>query len=134
MLWLAAASSALPAQAPEGRFRLDQPPIQGALAIGTAPAGTVTLSLDGREIPQASDGRFLIGFDRDAGPAARLTARFADGSELVEPLGIARRAWRIESINLPRPAGGPTPEFQRMREGELARIGAARNRRSAASG
>ncbi len=134
---LAVASTMLPAQTPrasEGEFRLGRQPVQGSLVIGTPPPETVALSLDGRDIPIASDGRFLIGFDRDAPAAARLVARLADGRELVEPLIVARRAWRIESINLPRPTGGPTPEFQRIREAELVRIGAARVQRSASSG
>ena len=138
LVLLAAASHMLRAQTPapsaERRLQLDRPPVQGALAIGTAPAGTVALSLDGRDIAVAPDGRFLIGFDRDAGPSARLTARLADGRALVEPLTVAPRAWRIESINLPRPTGGPTPEYQQLRESELARIGAARARGSHASG
>jgi murein DD-endopeptidase MepM/ murein hydrolase activator NlpD len=134
---LAAASSTLiaqPTRLAETGFRLERQPVQGALASGTAPSGTVALSLDGRDIPLAPGGRFLIGFDRDAAPGARLVARLADGRELVELLVVARRAWRLESINLPRPTGGPTPKFQRMREGELRRIGAARAQRSTASG
>jgi len=134
---LAAVSSTLAAQPTrlaDNGFRLDRQPVQGALAIGTAPAGTVALSLDGRDVPVAPDGRFLVGFDRDAATSARLVARLADGRELVESLAVVRRAWRLERINLPRPTGGPTPEFQRMRAGELARIGAARAQRSTASG
>lgn len=134
---LAALSATLAAQPPRvarGLFQLDRPPIQGALLIGTAPAGAVALSLDGREIPLGPDRRFLVGFDRDAGPTARLVARLGDGREVVEMLTVARRAWRIESVNIARPAGGPTPEFRRLREAELARIGSARARRSAAAG
>ena len=131
---VASVLAAQPTRIVDNGFRLDRQPVQGALAIGTAPAGTVALSLDGRDVPVAPDGRFLIGFDRDAAPGARLVARLADGRELVESLVVARRAWRLEAINLPRPSGGPTPEFQRMRESELARIGAARRQRSTASG
>ncbi|HYN46345.1 MAG TPA: M23 family metallopeptidase [Allosphingosinicella sp.] len=128
LLLLAAAA----ADAPD--FRLDAPPVQGGLVRGTAPAGTIDLVLDGNPVPLSRDGRFILGFDRDAGPAAVLTARLAGGSELRRPLAVAPRAWRIQHINMARPSGGPTPEYARLREGELARIGAARAQRSDAMG
>jgi murein DD-endopeptidase MepM/ murein hydrolase activator NlpD len=115
-------------------FGLAGPPVQGGLVRGTVPAGTRTLLLDGVEVPIAPDGRFLIGFDRDAAASARLVARLADGREVASVLAVAPRAWRIQSINMARPSTGPTAEFQRLREGELVRIGAARTRQSAASG
>jgi murein DD-endopeptidase MepM/ murein hydrolase activator NlpD len=117
-----------------GQFHLDRQPVQGGLAIGIAPARAVSLALDGRALALAPDGRFLLGFDRDAPPVARLVARLADGREVAETLNVARRAWRIESIGMTRPSGGPTPEYQRLREGELARIVAARGRMSATGG
>ena len=113
---------------------IDGPLQQGTLARGTAPAGTVALTLDGRPVPVAADGRFLIGFDRDAGPGARLVARLSDGGEVVRQIAVAPRAWAIEHVGMARPAGGPTPEYQRLREGELARIGAARSQVSPGDG
>lgn len=107
---------------------------QGALVRGTAPAGTVAVSLDGREVPLANDGRFLIGFDRDAPPTARLAFRRADGSETVRFLSVEPRPWRIERLNMARPSGGPTPAYRRLREGELARIAAARGQASVSGG
>jgi murein DD-endopeptidase MepM/ murein hydrolase activator NlpD len=106
--------------------RLDGIPAQGALLRGTAPPGTVALTLDGRAVPIAGDGRFLIGFDRDSGPAATLVLGRADGSELSETVTVAARIWPIQHVGMARPAGGPTPEYQRLREGELRLIGAAR--------
>jgi len=117
----------------EGPRLLDRP-AQGALVRGLAPPGTRALSLDGRAVPVAPDGRFLIGFDRDTGAAATLTAHFADGRTLRQPLAVMRRAWPIQRINMARPAGGPTPEYARLREGELARIAAARARGSDSQG
>lgn len=52
---------------------------QGGVATGIAPATTVALRLGDQLIPVDADGRFLIAFDRDAAPAARLSARLADG-------------------------------------------------------
>ena len=122
---LAVAALMLGAAAADPGVTLDGPPMQGGLLHGTAPAGTLSLTLDGRPVPLAGDGRFLIGFDRDAGPEARLVIRRA-GDEQVQTLRVAPRAWRIEHVGMARPSGGPTPAFQRLREGELARIEAAR--------
>jgi len=125
MALLATASAAQ-----EADFRLSRPPGQGALLRGMAPPGSVSMDLGGRAVSLAPDGRFVIGFDRDAGPAAVLTARLADGGEVRLALGVAPRAWAIQRINMARPAGGPTPEYARLREGELIRIGQARAQRS----
>ena len=115
-------------------IRIDGAPRQGGLVRGVAPEGTVALSLDGRAVPLAADGRFMLGFDRDAPGEARLVARLADGSEVAHRLAVAPRSWRIERLGMRRPAGGPTPEFQRRRDGELARIAAARARGSDSAG
>lgn len=124
--FLLAVPAAAAQQTDSGPVRLRDAPAQGALVRGIAPPGTISLSLDGRPVPVATDGRFLIGFDRDAGPAATLSARLADGRVVRLPIIVARRSWSIQRINMPRPAGGPTPEYARLREGELARISAAR--------
>lgn len=121
---LAVAAALLAAPGPA--ITVEGAPAQGALLRGSAPAGTVALSLDGRRIAVAGDGRFLIGFDRDAGPAALLSAQLADGRVVRLPLAVARRAWPLQRINMARPTGGPTPEYARLRAGELARIAAAR--------
>jgi Peptidase family M23 len=118
--------AALLAAAPSAGFHLVGAPVQGALIRGQAPAETVSLTLDGRPVPFAADGRFILGFDRDAGPRAILTAHFADGHDASETLRVAPRAWRIEHVAMARPVGGPTPEYALLRAGEEARIGAAR--------
>jgi murein DD-endopeptidase MepM/ murein hydrolase activator NlpD len=118
----------LPAQSaqPRNAFRFDGPMIQGGTVLGTAPALTSRLTLDGRAVPVAPDGRFLIAFDRDAGASAELIATRVDGSMLRQTLTIQPRAWRIERLNtLPRFAQ-PSAEFQRRRPAELAQINAAR--------
>jgi murein DD-endopeptidase MepM/ murein hydrolase activator NlpD len=127
LLLISAVSTATVAQpAQQSAIRLLDAPAQGALVRGMAPAGTISLSLDGRPVRLAANGAFLIGFDRDASTTAMLAARLPDGRALTLPLAVARRPWSIQHINMARPAGGPSPEYARIREGELARIGAAR--------
>ena len=49
-------------------------------------------------------------------------------------MSVAPRAWQIERLGISRPTGGPTPEYQRLRDGELARIAAARARSADSAG
>jgi murein DD-endopeptidase MepM/ murein hydrolase activator NlpD len=128
------ASAETPAASPSTGFVLDGPTIQGGAVLGTAPAGTVVLALDGDPVGMAADGRFLIAFDRDAKPAATLVATRSDGSRVTKALQIAPRAWRIERLNtLPR-ISQPSAEFARRRPAELAQIVAARKVVSDAQG
>lgn len=127
-VWVAPAS--LPSH-----FVLTGERTQGGVITGTVPAGTAALHLDNDAIPVASDGRFLIAFDRDAAPSARLVAGRADGrSAIVETLTISPRAWRIERIAQLARFSAPTAEFTRLREPELAQIAAARDRVTGAQG
>ena len=119
---------------PPARFVLAGPREQGGVLVGTAPLGTVRLTFGGNAIPIAPDGRFLIAFDRDAGPAAELVATRSDGSVAREAITVAPRAWRIERLpTLPR-VSQPSAEFQRRRPPELARIAAARDKATGATG
>jgi len=145
LLWLAFSASAALASAALARQRvpdpadlppvqIDGPFVQGALARGTAPAGIVAVTLDGRAVPLAPNGRFLLGFDRDSPPTARLVIRHADGREAIRVFAVAARSWRLEHLAMARPTGGPTPEYRRLREAELARIAAARAQRTGSGG
>lgn len=99
---------------------------QGGVITGIAPAGTVDLRLAGAPIAFDPDGRFIIAFDRDAGPTAQLVARLADGAQRTRTLTIAPRAWRIERIDAPmRPTKNSTA-FMAIRQPELEQIAAAR--------
>ncbi|MBB5711345.1 M23 family metallopeptidase [Sphingomonas xinjiangensis] len=116
------------------RFGLPSSLTQGALVLGTAPAGAVQITLDGQPIPIATDGRFAIAFDRDAAPVATLAARLRDGREVREQLIIAPRGWNISRLNRLPKYPVPRPEFERVRPGELARIKAARAQHTDAQG
>jgi biotin carboxyl carrier protein len=139
-LLLLATTSATAQQAPppvttsQSAFRWTGTLSQGGLILGTAPAGTRSVTLDGKPIALSPDGRFLAGFDRDAGPQALLTATLADGRNVTQALTIAPRDWRIERLaTLPKfPA--PDPVFAKLRPPELAQIVAARARITDAQG
>ena len=108
-------------------FVLPRTPQQGLAMVAQAPAGAQQVLFDGTALPLAADGRFLLAFDRDAPPAAQLTAVMADGRRLTLPLAVRPGQWRIEQINAPwRGAAGNDAEFARRRPAELAQINAAR--------
>ncbi|MBX3593421.1 M23 family metallopeptidase [Sphingomonas sp.] len=115
-------------------FLFDGPLIQGGVVLASAPALTTRISFNGSDVPLAPDGKFLIAFDRDAGPSATLVATRVDGSEVRRTLSVQPRAWRIERLDrLPRFAQ-PSAEFQRRRPDELRQINAARAIRSESAG
>ncbi|UZK65742.1 M23 family metallopeptidase [Sphingomonas sp. M1-B02] len=119
-----AASTAQTASA--NRFAIDGALMQGGAVLGTAPQGATLLTLDGVPVRIAPDRRFLIAFDRDAGPSATLVARLSDGREIRQQLTIAPRAWAISRLDRLPKYPVPQPEFQRRRPAELAQISAAR--------
>ncbi len=101
---------------------------QGGVMVGIAPDRTRTLTLDGAAVPVTADGEFLIAFDRDAGPRARLVATVQDGRQVVEEIIVEPGTWRIEQINAPyRGSAASDADFVRRRPAELAQIAAARN-------
>jgi murein DD-endopeptidase MepM/ murein hydrolase activator NlpD len=116
-------------------FALRGAAAQGALVYGTAPAGTETLTLDGKPVPLAPDGTFVIGFDRDRTGTALLDARLADGRDVRRALAVASRQWAVERVDVAqKPAGITDADYLRIRQGELARIAAARAVRSESDG
>lgn len=119
-------AAALAAEEPDP-FHLDGTPRQGAALLGQAPPGTQALTLDDNAVEVAPDGRFLIAFDRDAGPSALLRATLGDGQVIADPLLVAPSHWQIEQVDAPPLGGAKTSEeFQRRRALELEQIEAAR--------
>jgi murein DD-endopeptidase MepM/ murein hydrolase activator NlpD len=118
----------MPAPTPAGPadFVLTGALEQGGAAIGTVPGGTQALAFDGKPISIAPDGKFLIAFDRDAGPNALLVATLGDGRQVSKALAVAPRAWNISRLNTLPKYPVPSAEFERLRPPELAQIKAAR--------
>lgn len=117
-----------PAPVPPHAFSFEGALVQGGMAIGQAPADAVAVSLNGEDLPLSADRRFVVGFDRDAGPEAHVVARFADGSSLTHSLAIADRDFPVEILPGLRRRPSLSPEYQQLRAQELARIAAARAR------
>jgi hypothetical protein len=139
LLLLAATSAAAqqtppPTTASQTAFRWTGTLSQGGLILGTAPAGTRTVTLDGKPIALSPDGRFLAGFDRDARPQASLAATFPNGHSVTQSLTIAPRSWRIERLDTLPKFPAPDPVFAKLRPSELAQIVAARARSTDAQG
>lgn len=107
-------------------FALSGPAQQGALLSGTAPAGTALLLLDGKPVRFAPDGRFIIGFGRDAAPSAMLEARLQDGRLLRLPISVAPRHWDISSLPTLYQGTTPSPAYEKIRAAERAQIDAAK--------
>ncbi len=138
LLLLAATSATAqvppPTTATQSTFRWTGTLSQGGLIVGTAPSGTRTLTLDGKPIALSPDGRFLAGFDRDAGPQAMLAATLAGGLVLRQSLTITPRSWDISRLSTLPKYPVPEAEFTRIRPGELAQIKAAREISAASDG
>jgi murein DD-endopeptidase MepM/ murein hydrolase activator NlpD len=94
---------------------------QGGMALGRAAPGS-RVALDGQPVLVAADGRFALGFAREAGPTARLTATAPNGATETLNLTIAKREWDIQRLNGLPPAM-VSPDAQQM-----ARINAERPR------
>ncbi len=118
----------------DGDFAFRGSITQGGLAVGRAPVGTRELTLDGRRLRIDRDGRFLIGFGRDAPDFAVVEAKMGDGTLVRVNLRVAPRDWKIERIPSLRQNLTPNPEYEKLRSDELARIKAARAVTSDATG
>jgi murein DD-endopeptidase MepM/ murein hydrolase activator NlpD len=130
----AATPLAIAAPRPATRsFRVTGEPVQGGLIHGQVALGTSALTIDGKPVELAADGSFILGFDRDASPAALLVEQGVGGA-VAHPLAVAPRAWRIERVDAPYRAGKSDAEFDALRPAELAAIAAARAVRTDAEG
>ena len=92
---------------------------QGGLVTGQTRPGA-EVRLDGRQVRVGADGRFLIGFGREAAPEALLELTLPDGTRARRTLSIEQRSYDIQRIDgLPQEKVTPPEEV-------LARIAAER--------
>jgi len=108
--------------------------MQGGLVIGIAPAGTTQVTVNGANVAVAPDGRFVFGFDRDAGPTTTLVAMLDDGRQVRDQLSVAPRGWDVSRLSTLPKFPVPQPAFEKIRPGELAQIAAARRIETDAQG
>ncbi|MEM7224384.1 MAG: M23 family metallopeptidase [Pseudomonadota bacterium] len=112
-LWLFVLFLALPAWA--GELSLEGDFQQGSLVIGNAPPGAM-VALNGNPLRVSPEGRFLLGFGRDAAPEAMFEITYPDGNKEARLFAIARRDYDIQRID------GLPPKFVTPPEEVLARI------------
>jgi murein DD-endopeptidase MepM/ murein hydrolase activator NlpD len=126
MLGLAALlPAALAARRGRAAMPLDGHFTQGGLLIGQAEAGSKVL-LDKSDIQVFGDGRYLLGFGRDAQAKSMLKVTTSGGLVEGRELAIAQRQYEVQKINnLPKNQVEPS-------EAELARIKTERERIAAA--
>jgi murein DD-endopeptidase MepM/ murein hydrolase activator NlpD len=107
---------------------LDGKLTQGGLVIGHA-APNSRVSLDGKWIDVDTEGRFLLGFGRDARAESELKITAPDGTVETQSLAIAKRTYAIQHINgLPQNQVEPNAEELKRIKAEQVRIDAARAR------
>lgn len=105
---------------------LDGPLIQGGLVVGRAVPGA-EVRLDGRRVRVDDEGRFVIGFGRDAAPAAQLEVHTPDGAVERRQLAIVQRAYEIQRIDgLPPAMVTPPPQVLARIKREAALIAEVR--------
>jgi len=124
VLLLPAAPRAEPTLVLDGDF------IQGGLVEGRTEPGA-EVRLDGKDVPVAGDGRFLLGFGRTAEPVARLEVRLAGAGAVIRDLAIGQRTYAEQRIDgLPSRKVTPNAaDLERIRD-EQAIINRARAVRS----
>lgn len=126
LLLLVAALSWLPS--PARALELTGELIQGGLVMGKVSAGT-RVTLDGEAIPVTDEGRFVLGFDRDAPPTAELRLAYPDGETTSRELAIRQREYDIERIDgLPERKVTPPKETLERIQQEARQIEAAREK------
>jgi murein DD-endopeptidase MepM/ murein hydrolase activator NlpD len=108
-------------------------PEQGGLVEGKTQPGAM-IKLDGHPVPLDPEGRFLLGFSREAKESAELTIRLPDGKMETKQLKITPRDWQIQRIDgLPEKQVTPDPKTLERIKRENQLIVAARGKSVAQS-
>ncbi len=89
---------------------------QGGLLIGRTHPGARIVH-DGRLVRVTADGRFLIGFGRDASATSRVVSILPDGRRDARTIAVAPRRWDVQRIDgLPaRQVTPPEVDWARIR-------------------
>lgn len=107
-------------------LELEGPLIQGGLVIGTTEPGT-RVRLDGRAVRVSQQGRFLLGFGRDAPARMTLDLRFPDGARARRTLEVEQREYDIQRVDgLPPAKVSPPQEALARIRAEAVRVAEAR--------
>src|SRR5262245_19625757 len=115
-------ASATPLRRALAAIKLDGKLTQGGLVIGQA-APNSRVALDGKSIQVDAEGRFLLGFGRDAALKAELKVTAADGTVENQTLTITQRTYQIQHINnLPKNQVDPRAEELKRIQAEQVRL------------
>ncbi|GER07448.1 periplasmic metalloprotease M23B family protein [Iodidimonas muriae] len=99
---------------------------QGGLVFGLAAPGS-RVRLNDKPVMVAADGRFVIGFGRDAPLEQRLETIAPDGTPQVQLLQLEDRTFKIERVDgLPPKTVTPPPEYYDRRKRETGMVRKAR--------
>lgn len=129
-LLLLALLALAPASA-QAQLRMQGEAEQGGLVVGSVAPGSEVL-LNEKALRIGEDGTFVIGFDRDAEPEARLEVRHANGVRELRTLRVQPRDWKIERIDgLPQKKVTPNTKALKRIRAEAALIRKARKRDTA---
>lgn len=91
-------------------LELDGDAVQGALIRGKVDAG-YQVFVDEQKLKLSSDGQFVFGIGRDAGPVMTLRIEGLDGKVEQQKIVVQKRDWKISKIDgLPQRKVTPKPE------------------------
>ena len=122
---LAALAACAPARSP-GAVELSGALMQGGAVFGRAEPGS-TVTLDGRAVRVARDGRFVFGFGREAPATAMLEVRGPSGAVERRTLEIRPRQFDVQHVDgLPQNLVTPDPEEEARIQREQAAVLEAR--------
>jgi murein DD-endopeptidase MepM/ murein hydrolase activator NlpD len=116
----------IPPAVAAGPAQLDGHLTQGGLAFGHVEPGA-RVWLDGASIMVSPAGEFLLGFNRDAPPEAKVRIEHADDTVEERTLAIAQRTYEEQRVDgLPQNTVTPNAEEQAKIAADQAKINAAR--------
>lgn len=126
LIALLAGLAACAGSAPVRPVELTGAIVQGGTVFGTAEPGA-TVTLDGRAVRVAADGRFVFGLGRDAPASAVLEVRHPGGIVSRIPLSVAARDYQIQHVDgLPQNLVTPDPQEEARIQREQAQVNEAR--------